>query len=153
MIKEIQQVCYKCAANIHLPSRFRGSSSVVEDFHGHHLFGRLIQAFGHLTENTTAHQLQHTVLTRIAGENIADFKWDGEKKTLSSRQQLSELPVSLCDTQWWNLMTYKPKQSRSKFHQTSKSIHFNFAALYSCNININNNNNGINNDINTYIHT
>lgn len=147
MIKEIQQVCYKCATNIHLPSRFRGSSSVVEDLHSHHLFGRLIQALGHLTEDTTAHQLQHTVLTRIAGEDIADFKWDGEKKTLSSYQQLSELSVSLCNTQWWNLTTYKVQ---ADFHQISKSIHFNFATLYYCNININNNNNDINKDNNTF---
>lgn len=58
----------------HLPSGFGGASSVVEDLHGHHLFGGLIQAFGHLAEDTAAHQLQHTVLARIVGQNVADFR-------------------------------------------------------------------------------
>lgn len=101
----------------------------MEDLHGHHLFGRLIQAFGHLTEDTAAHQLQHAVLARIAGENIADFK---EKKTVGYHQ-LSKLHKNQTKVQ-------------ANFHQTSKSVHFNFAALYSCNIDINNN---INNDNNT----
>lgn len=144
MITEIHQVLCWCAADTHLPSGFRGSSSVVEDLHGHHLFGRLIQAFGHLTEDAAAHQLQHAVLTRIAGENIADYKWDGEKKTLRSCQQLPNLPVSLRDTQWWNLITQKTK---AKYKQFIIRLIYWFRF---CDFSHINNNNYLNNGHNTF---
>lgn len=143
MIKKIQQVCSKRAARTHLPSGFRASSSVVEHLHGHHLFGRLIQAFGHLTEDATAHQLQHTVLTRIAGENIADFKWDGEKKRLSSHHQLWGPTVRSCDTQWWHLTTYKPKHVFIRHLNLFTSI---LRHLYSFTINVNYNQNDMKNE-------